>query len=98
MTIIELNNMTLKARTRLSDFRIKHQEGVSIHVNASEIAINLVEFSLKTTPSRSISKDEEQWFNAGRYIELVIGFSEWSDLSDMYYELVGEVKRRNFFR
>jgi hypothetical protein len=99
MTNAELKDMVSIARRRLVDFRINRQsEETSIHINALEIAINLVEFSLKTNPPRPISKEEEQWFNAGRYIELIIGTSPWGDLSDKYYEIIGEVKRKNFFR
>ena len=99
MTNAELKDMISIARKRLIDFRINTQsEETSIHINTLEIAINLVEFSLKTNPPRPISKGEEQWFNAGRYIELIIGNSPWSDVSDAYYKIAGEVRRKNFFR
>jgi hypothetical protein len=99
MTNAELKDMIVIARRRLVEYRVyKQSEETSIHINALEIAINLVEFSLKTNPPRPISKEEEQWFNAGRYIELILGASPWSDLSDKYYEIAGEVEGKNFFR
>ncbi len=61
-----LDNVVAEARAILTEYRLKKNDGyVSIHINALEIAIFLVELSLKTNPSRPILKEEEQWFKAG---------------------------------
>ena len=99
MKEIDLDSILIKTRSRLAEFRLKNlSDGISIHINSMEIVICLVEFSLKTNPPRSISKEEEQWFNAGYYLDLILGNSEWADITDLYYKIVEEVKKRNFFR
>lgn len=99
---MQVEDNVKKARHRLIQFRNKSLEGsilnVSIHLNALEMAICLTEFSLNTNPTRPISKEEEQWFEAGRYIDLLFGESEWRDLTDLYFKIVAEVKKRDFFR
>ena len=98
-TTLDLKENVSNARSRLIEFRIKNSaEETSIHINALEIAICLTEFSLQTSPARPVSIEEEQWFNAGRYIDLVLGNSEWEDLVNLYFKIVEGVKRRNFFR
>lgn len=96
---MSLTESLSKARTRLIEFRLNESsESISVHINSIEIAICLTEFSLKTTPTRPISNEEEQWFRAGKYVDLIIGNSEWSDIADHYFNIVEEVKKRNFFR
>ncbi len=86
-------------RKRIIEFRSNVSfEETSMHINAIEITICLVEYSLKTNPVRAISKEEEQWFNAGFYLDLILRNSEWKDMTDLYYELVRIVKNKNFFR
>jgi hypothetical protein len=95
----ELSTTLQLLRNRLNDLyaKVPYSE-ISIHVNAIEIAVCLVEYSVKTNPARSISKEEERWFEAGYYLDLIFGNSEWQDIVDLYYELVSSVKKRNFFR
>lgn len=94
-----LLSLVYKARTRLIEFRTKSSDQeISVHVNAFELVLCLTEFGLKTNPARKISLEEEQWFNAGRYIELIFGNSEWEDLVDLYFNIVDHVRKRNFFR
>ena len=94
-----LELLVKQSRARLVEYRFSFRDDEpSIHINAYEIAICLVEFSLNTNPHRQISIEEEQWFKAGRYIDLILGNSEWSDLSDLYYRILDEVKRLNYFR
>lgn len=95
----ELSDILQKLRKRIVEFRLTIPfEETSIHINAIEIAAGLVEYSLKTNPIRTISKDEERWFEAGYYLDLILGNSEWKDMIDLYYELVSIVKKKNFFR
>ena len=95
----ELSNTIQQLRMRLIEFRLSEPfEETSMHINAIEIAICLAEYSLKTNPVRSISKEEERWFEAGYYIELVLVNSEWKNMVDLYYELVSIIKKKNFFR
>lgn len=97
--MIELEKIIVITRKRLKDFRLKNSDSeISIHIIAFEIAISLTEFSLKTNPSRKISEEEEQWFNAGFQIYQVLVNSEWEDMIDLYYKTVEYVEKKNFFR
>jgi hypothetical protein len=99
MTLTDLITKIQEARAALNRFRLENEgTEISIHINALEIAINLCEVSIKTNPHRPISVDEEQWFNAGRYVELVLINSRWDSLINLYYAIVEEVRGRNFFR
>jgi len=95
----KLSEIIQQLRGRLIEFRLKESfDKSSIHINAIEIAVCLAEYSLKTDPVRPISKEEERWFEAGYYLDLVLGNSEWKDMVDLYYELVVIIKKKNFFR
>jgi hypothetical protein len=95
----EITDLVEKLRKRIKEFHLNISfENTSIHINAIEIAICLVEYSIKTNPQRPISKEEEKWFEAGRFVELVLGNSEWMDIIDLYYNLVTQVKKENYFR
>lgn len=95
----ELSEIIQQLRGRLIEFRLKESfDESSIHFDAIEIAVCLAEYSLKTNPVRSISKEEERWFEAGYFLDLVLSNSEWKDMVDLYYELVAIVKKKNFFR
>lgn len=95
----ELSEIAQNLRSRLVAFRLNVPFAeASIHINAIEICVCLVEYSLKTNPVRSITKEEEQWFEAGYYIELILGNSEWKDMVDLYFKLVSIVKKEKFFR
>jgi hypothetical protein len=47
--------------------------------------LNLVEFSIYE--QRKITKNEEQWFDGGFYIHLVLDNCEWEDIATLYSEL-----------
>ena len=95
----DLTDILKRIRNRLIEFRTNNSyEEISMHINAIEIAVCLVEYSLKTNPVRAISKEEEQWYQAGYQLDLILGNSEWEDLVDLYYEIVKIVKKKNFFR
>lgn len=94
-----LTDILKTTRKRLLEYRVGNPEDeVSIHMNAFEIAVCLTEFSINTKPARPISKEEEQWFNVGFYIDSILVNSEWSDLIDLYYEILKEVRNKIFFR
>jgi hypothetical protein len=94
-----LSEILKKTRKRLLEFRQENSEDeVSIHMNAFEIAVCLTEFSLSTKPTRPISKEEQQWFNAGYHIGLILNNSKWEDLVKLYFAIVEDVEKRNFFR
>lgn len=99
MNTIELKNLTVRLRNRLLEYRnYKKDKVTSIHINSLDIALCLAECSLSGTPSRAITLDEEQWFNGGYYLDMVLQNSEWSDLAGMYYMLGAKVREANFFR
>lgn len=99
MIMAELSDILQQLRKRLIEFRLNVSfEETSMHINAIEIAACLTEYGLKTKPARSISKEEERWFDAGYYLDLILGNSEWKDMIDLYYELVSLVRKKNFFR
>jgi len=57
----ELSDIIQQLRKQLIEFRLNVPfEGASIHINAIEIAVCLAEYSLKTNPVRSITKEEER--------------------------------------
>lgn len=85
-------------RKRIRDLRVADSDDVSIHIVSVEIALGLVEFSLNTSPHRAIERSEEKWFNAGRYVEMILGNSEWQDIIRYYYEMIDLVVRNNYFR
>ena len=83
----EIKAITKKLRQRLTEFRYQFiNEESSIHINSVEIALGLIEFAIKV--NREIRADEEQWFKGGKYIDLIVGNSEWKDISDLYYEMI----------
>lgn len=61
-------------------------------VNVCEIVCSLTELGL--TDKRSITIEEEYWFEGSRYV------SDWDNtLEETYYKpIVNEVRRRNYFR
>ena len=95
---MELKDLIEKLRSRLIEFRLKEKSSVSYHINSVDIVISLVDYALTTTPVRAISKEEESWLQAGFYLDSLLGNSEWKDIVDMYYEIVTEIKKRNYFR
>lgn len=95
---MELQSILKKLRTRLSEYLFKTQtEDRSLHVNAIEIAVCLVEFALED--KRPIKNEEENWFKAAYHLSYVFpSGSEWEDLSELYCTLVDVVERKNYFR
>lgn len=95
---MDLIELIKNLRARLSEYRYsKIGKEISIHVNAIEMSLCLVEFALDSKPHRKISKAEQEWFKASYHISMILENSEWEDLANMYYSLVEEVKKRNFF-
>ena|ERR1041385_4494964 len=95
----ELSLITDKLRKRLLEYLCFTQgKERSVHINSIEIVLCLVEFSVQTNPPRPISKEEERWFEAGYYLDMILRNSEWADLVDMYYALGEEVEKHNYFR
>jgi len=94
MEIIEL---TQNIRNKLANYRYAHKNIiVSKHINAIDIAVSLVEYAIED--KRPIGSSEENWFEATYQIDYLLSGSDWEDLSDMYSQLVTEVKKRNYFR
>lgn len=86
-----------KLRKRLTEYRYaRRDKEVSTHIISIEIALGLVELSLNE--SRNIRLEEEQWFNASYYIQMVLEGSEWEDISDMYMDLKDAVESQNYLR
>jgi hypothetical protein len=96
---MNLKENVVKARRILINLRKSSlNDEINIHINAYEMMLCLTEFSLMTNPVRPISHEEEQWFNAGRYIIMLFENSEWSDLVTLYFDITSEVSKRKFFR
>jgi hypothetical protein len=94
----KLNESVIKLRKRVNEYRQKRTK-FSIHFISVEIMLCLVEFSLLTNdPIKPITKDEEKWFNAGYYVDLLFRNSEWEDIIHLYYDIKDEVEKENFFR
>jgi hypothetical protein len=94
----ELQDCLDSLRKRIRELRIADNDKVSIHILSVEIALSLTEFALRTTPPRAIDKSEEKWFEAGRFVELILGHSEWEDIVENYYKLIDSVREKNYFR
>ncbi len=96
---MSLNEVAASLRKRLTELRydalIKNKT-LSLHVNAIDISLSLVELSLED--NRAIRDKEENWFRAGYYLDYALGNSEWEDMIGLYDRMVEEVKKKNFFR
>jgi hypothetical protein len=94
---MEVIKLMHKLRNRLSDYRYARKDAVvSKHINAIDIAVSLVEYAIED--KRPIGLNEQNWFEASYYVGYVLDGSEWEDLSDLYSQLVTEVKKLNYFR
>lgn len=92
---MEINLLRQTLRRRLAEYRyFKIEKGTSIHVNAIEIALDLIDYAVEK--NRTISKQEQNWFNAGWELMMVFQNSDWEDLLELYYEL-GEHAKGNYF-
>lgn len=84
-------------RVRLGEYRVSESE-VSIHLNAIDLVINLVEYGMDSVTQRAIQPHEEWWFNVGRTLDDLYRNSEWYDMVDGYYQLVEFAVTRSYFR
>ena len=93
------NHVRKTLRKRLTEYRnYKLESGTeaSIHINAIEIALALVEYALEK--DRPIQKEEEIWFEAGYQIYRLLESSEWEDLSGLYYQLAEQTEKNPLYR
>jgi|GEM_PF-915494 len=98
-TVKELKNIVEILRKRLHKYLLATEvKGKSVHINSIEIALCLTEFSIETNPHRPISNDEEKWFNAGYFIDMILRNGEWADIADLYYSMAEGVEKINYFR
>lgn len=94
----EVTSVSEKLRSRLLEYRnARVGHSTSKHVNAVEIALCLVEFALKCTPPRLIKPEERIWFNAGREVSDIFENSEWTDITDLYFQLITAVESIDYF-
>ena len=94
-----MRNVISELRDKLTEYRYHvytTKDESSIHINSIEIALGLAEYGLDK--AREIRPDEEGWYNAGYYLDILLANSEWSGLCNLYYDLATQVKQRNFFR
>ena len=94
-----MKDLIKKLRNKLTEYRhsvFVNKGEASIHINSIDIALGLAEFGLEK--NREIRKEEEGWFNAGFHLDSILMNGKWADLVDLYYELVTEVEKRNYFR
>lgn len=89
-----------KLRERLNEYRTQNfpLNKVFVHDSCSiEIALSLAE--LGVVRKRPISEEEEHWFKGKRYINDSFGSLQgWSDVYNLYLDLVEEVNAENYFR
>ncbi len=98
-TLKELKNILESLRKKLYKYLLATDvKAKSVHINSIEIALCLAEFSIETNPHRPISKEEEKWFNAGYFIDMILRNSEWADIADLYYSMAEGVEKINYFR
>ena len=93
------NHIRKTLRKRLTEYRnYKLESGseASIHINAIEIALALVEYALES--DRPIKTEEEIWFDAGIHIYRVLESSEWEDISGLYNQLAEQTEKKHFYR
>lgn len=93
------NHICKTLRKRLTEYRnYKLESGTetSIHINAIEMALGLVEYAIDI--ERPIQKEEEVWFDAGMQVFRVLESSEWEDISGLYAQLVEQARERFFYR
>ncbi|MQP53238.1 MULTISPECIES: hypothetical protein [unclassified Flavobacterium] len=69
---------------------------ISPDISTVEIALNLVEFSLKR--KRSLLHEEEMWFEASFYLAHGLDGTEWQDIYYDYLDIVSFVKQNNYLR
>ncbi len=96
---MKLDDIILNLRRRILEYRnfkIHDQSEISLHVNAIDMALCLTEFGIKE--NRIISETEENWFKAGYYLNYVFANSEWSDIEELYDQMVDKVREKRFFR
>ncbi len=93
----DYNRKTLRKRlTEYRNYKLESATETSIHINAIEIALGLVEYALEK--DRAIKIEEEIWFDAGYQIYRLLESSEWEDLIGLYNQLVEETKKMQFYR
>jgi hypothetical protein len=96
---MDIDEIRGKLRTRLTEYRqfkIQTNTKPSIHVNAIDIALSLIDYAIED--NRKIRKDEEGWFKAGFYLIQTFENTDWEDIVALYLKLVGETEKRNYFR
>ena len=99
---MDIEELVVKIRKRLTEYRyfsINRKVGpeVSIHVNALDISISLMEYAV-IDKRRAIKKEDEGWFDAGLMLDYIFANSDWDDLYRMYHEMCKKVKANNFYR
>jgi len=97
LSVSAIRSVIADLRERLCAYR-RSTETVSIHLNAIDMVIALVEYGIHPVTRRAILPEEEGWFNAGRMLHEVYGNSDWHDLVDGYFQLVEFVGANNYFR
>ena len=79
---MELSEIVKDLRKLLSEYRYDRiGSDISIHINAIEIAICLVEYAIKEL--RPIKEDEKWWFEASYHVDYVLSGSKWEKVSDL---------------
>lgn len=95
----ELFSVVELLQRRLVEYRSTREfTKTSLHIASLQIAISLVEISLKTEPKRTIEISEEKWFKAGFEIDSILIHSDWEDVIGLYYKMIDLVKLQNYFR
>ena len=96
ITLEEIIGDLRKRIVEYRNFKIHNESEISTHVNAIDIALCLAELGIQD--SRMISEAEENWFKAGYYLNYVFANSHWSDIEELYDQMVDKVVEINYFR
>lgn len=67
-----LVNIVSNLRARLLVHRSTFPLEINKNINSIETALCLVEFSMDTNPSRSITMEKEKWFNTGLFVDMIL--------------------------
>lgn len=97
LSVTAIRSVIADLRERLCEYR-NATKTVSIHLNAIDLVIALVEYGIDPVTRRAILPTEEGWFNASRMLDEVYGNSDWHDLVDGYFQLVEFAIANHYFR
>jgi hypothetical protein len=90
----EIINFIIDYRLQLANYRVYKDKNItSLDVNSIEIGLNLLDLAVRQ--DRIISKEEQQWYKGGYYVQMIFENSEWEVFYDLYQKMV-EIAKQYF--